>query len=302
MPFEKANDNYGAGRRCGDGRQRLSIITVCRNIVDKIGRTAESIITQSVQDFEWIVVDGASTDGTVDALLRVARDRINVLISEPDRGIYDAMNKGIAVAKGDYLLFIDGGDELHNAHVVDDCLPYLYKADLLHGCQHTLNADGSFRSEYTLKGVKIDRTGFVFKRMPSHQATFIKRELFTELGPYDLQYKILADRVFFSKAAWRGKSFRYIPVVVNNFYIGGISNNSDNSPLASEELRRRRMREYPVLFLLHRSRDLMWKSIWAAFDAAKRIRLVEDLLLKLKTNSKSVNIVAKWAADKRRKG
>jgi glycosyltransferase involved in cell wall biosynthesis len=286
-----------------DSRPRLSIITVCRNIVDIIGRTAESIVAQSVQDFEWIVVDGASTDGTVDALLRVADDRINVLISEPDRGIYDAMNKGIAVARGDYLLFIDGGDELHNAHVVGDCLPYLYQADLLHGCQHTLNVDGSFRSVYTtFKGVKINRTSFVFNRMPAHQATFVKRELFMELGPYDLQYKIIADRVFLSKAAGHRKSFYHIPVVVNNFYIGGISNNSASSQSASDELRRWRMREYPILYLLHKSSDLIWKSIWVALDVTKTIRLIDYLLLKLKVNSKSVNGAAKWAADKRTKG
>jgi len=285
-----------------DVRPRLSIVTVCRNIVDVIGRTAESIVAQSVQDFEWIVVDGASTDGTVDALLRVARGRINVLISEPDRGTYDAMNKGIAVAKGDYLLFIDGGDELHNAHVVGDCLSYLYQADLLHGSQHTLNVDGSFRSEYSIKGIKISRRAFVFERMPSHQATLIRRELFTELGLYDLQYKILADRVFFSKAAWQGKSFRYMPIVVNNFYIGGISNNSENSRLAAEELRRWRMKEYPFLFLLHKSRELMWKPIWAALDAAKTSLLVEDVLSKLKARSKGVNSISKWAAEKRRRG
>jgi glycosyltransferase involved in cell wall biosynthesis len=282
---------------------RLSVITVCRNIVDVIGRTAESIVSQSVQDFEWIVVDGGSTDGTVDALLRIAGDRIDVLISESDRGIYDAMNKGIAVARGDYLLFIDGGDELHDEHVVGDCLPYLYQADLLHGCQHTMNVDGSFRSVYTtFAGVKINRSNFIYNRMPAHQATFIKRELFMELGPYDLQYKIIAYRVFLSKAAWHRKSFCHIPVVVNNFYIGGISNNSAGSQLASDELRRWRMREYPIIYHLHESSDLMWKVIWWVLDIAKTTRLIDYLLLKLKANSKSVNGAAKWAADKRNKG
>ena len=95
----------------------LSIITVCLN--DRIGfdRTAKSIALQSDQDFEWIVVDGNSTDGTAD-LFEGYSDRINHLISEPDDGIYDAMNKGIVLASGKYCLFLNAGDTLYDLKVI----------------------------------------------------------------------------------------------------------------------------------------------------------------------------------------
>ena len=88
---------------------RFSVITVCRNEALNIRATCESIISQGFEDFEWIVIDGASTDGTLDILHEYA-ENIGVLISEPDTGIYDAMNKGAARAAGEYLIFMNGGD------------------------------------------------------------------------------------------------------------------------------------------------------------------------------------------------
>ena len=87
---------------------QLSIATVCYNEKD-IGRTCESIVSQSCQDFEWIVVDGGSTDGSLE-VIKHYKERIDILISEPDNGIYDAMNKGIRLAKGKWINFMNGGD------------------------------------------------------------------------------------------------------------------------------------------------------------------------------------------------
>ena len=87
---------------------QLSIVTVCYNEKD-IGRTCESIVSQSCQDFEWIVVDGGSTDGSLE-VIKHYKERIDILISEPDNGIYDAMNKGIRLAKGKWINFMNGGD------------------------------------------------------------------------------------------------------------------------------------------------------------------------------------------------
>ena len=95
----------------------LTIITVCRN-EPNIERTCESIVSQTWQDFEWIVVDGASTDGTLD-ILEKYKDRIDVFVSEPDTGIFNAMNKGIRLAHGEFLNFMNGGDEFAKIGTAD---------------------------------------------------------------------------------------------------------------------------------------------------------------------------------------
>jgi len=103
---------------------KLTIITICYNIANQIERTLKSIENQTFQDFEWIVVDGASIDGTLEILQKYG-SRINILISEKDKGIYDAMNKGILKSKGEYLLFLNGGDELNNIDSLKDSIKYL---------------------------------------------------------------------------------------------------------------------------------------------------------------------------------
>lgn len=97
---------------------QLSIVTVCYNEKD-IGRTCESIVSQSCQDFEWIVVDGGSTDGSLE-VIKHYKERIDILISEPDNGIYDAMNKGIRLAKGKWINFMNGGDTFADNGIVGD--------------------------------------------------------------------------------------------------------------------------------------------------------------------------------------
>lgn len=97
---------------------QLSIVTVCYNEKD-IGRTCESIVSQSCQDFEWIVVDGGSTDGSLE-IIKHYKERIDILISEPDNGIYDAMNKGIRLAKGKWINFMNGGDTFADNCIVGD--------------------------------------------------------------------------------------------------------------------------------------------------------------------------------------
>jgi glycosyltransferase involved in cell wall biosynthesis len=149
--------------------KKLSIITVCRNIKDTIQRTCESIINQTWQDFEWIVVDGGSTDGTVEILKRY-KDRIDILISEPDNGIYNAMNKGIKIATGEYLNFMNGGDSFYDNGVLEKVFKNKeYSADILYGWQY-FKVENNFR-KFTeqLTKEKLCSTGI------GHQAEFIKK-------------------------------------------------------------------------------------------------------------------------------
>ena len=121
---------------------KLSVITICYNIKDEIERTCESIVSQTNQDFEWIVVDGVSTDGTVD-ILNKYKDKMTVYISEPDKGIYNAMNKGIKRAKGEYLNFMNGGDCFAASDIVEKFYHCpAYGADVVYGNCEIVSAKG----------------------------------------------------------------------------------------------------------------------------------------------------------------
>lgn len=125
---------------------QLSIVTVCYNEKD-IGRTCESIVSQSCQDFEWIVVDGGSTDGSLE-VIKHYKERIDILISEPDNGIYDAMNKGIRLAKGKWINFMNGGDTFADNCIVGDFLRFAGDnpaADVIYGDFNRMLPDGGVR-------------------------------------------------------------------------------------------------------------------------------------------------------------
>ena len=103
---------------------KISVVTVCYNAADSIEQTMLSVLGQSYPDIEYIVIDGGSTDGTVD-IIKKYTDRLAYWVSEPDKGIYDAMNKGIAAATGSYINFMNSGDSFYDNRVVEAVVPYL---------------------------------------------------------------------------------------------------------------------------------------------------------------------------------
>ncbi|MBQ7633835.1 MAG: glycosyltransferase [Alphaproteobacteria bacterium] len=207
----------------------LSIITICYNIKDEIEKTCQSIVNQTWQDFEWIVIDGGSTDGTVD-ILNKYRSRINVFISEKDKGVYNAMNKGIKLASGEWLSFMNGGD----AYAANDVLEKVFKdknydADVLYGNVNKIYPDG--HTEYSNYKTKIDLSYFA-NDVINHQSSFIKRNLFDKFGLYDEKYKIAADWEKWIVFMKNGCKFQKIDVIVADFMYNGISSNK--SALAAD--------------------------------------------------------------------
>ena len=178
---------------------KLSVITICYN-EKNIRKTCESIVGQSWQDFEWIVVDGGSTDGTLD-VLNEYRDRIDVLISEPDNGIYNAMNKGIARARGEWLNFMNGGDAGGGSS--RDGADVLYGDMLCRGKVHKMP-------------VAIDADFFINGSI-NHQSSFIRAALFREQGGYNENYRVLSDVEKWIVWMKAGRVFRHLPVVVADF-------------------------------------------------------------------------------------
>lgn len=205
---------------------KYSIITVNYNHREGLRRTVESVINQSYQDFEYIVIDGGSDDGSREVIEEYA-DQISYWVSEPDKGIYHAMNKGIKVAHGNYLIFMNSGDSFYDHDVLKNVLPYLI-ADIVHG--RLFYDNGRERSVY-LHG-DPDMQHFLDNTL-NHQSSFIARKLFVDTM-YDEHYKIVSDWKFFmEKLILQNCSFVSIPVKVGIFEEGGIS--ESNSTLDAKE-------------------------------------------------------------------
>lgn len=187
---------------------RFSIVSVTRDNLEGLKTTEQSLAAQSFQDFEWIVIDGASRDGTPDYLATTK----SKWISEPDRGIYDAMNKGIAMASGDYLLFLNAGDALADENVLSAVAAPSHDEDFIYGnsleCGHIRPARAADKA--------------ILGMFAHHQAMFYKRSALAALR-YDLSYPIAADYKFTLEALKNARTTRHCPLPVCIFAAGGVS-------------------------------------------------------------------------------
>ncbi len=200
----------------------FSIITVVRNDRDGFQVTMESVERQTFTEFEWIVVDGASTDGTVD-LIRSA-ERVSHWISEDDSGTYHAMNKGIAAAKGEYLVFLNAGDAFTNEDVLQltsNLISSGNEPDIVFGGAYLMFP----RGKHKYRGPR-DFQRYVRHGLPAiHQATYYRRQTI-EPNSYDLKYRICGDYYLVAMLSQKGVTAEYIDVPLVNFQVGGMSTQS----------------------------------------------------------------------------
>lgn len=181
---------------------KISIITVCFNSQDTIRDTIESVLAQSYPDIEYIIVDGASSDNTL-SIIQEYQDQIGKVVSEPDKGIYDAMNKGIAQSTGDFVGVLNSDDFFPHNEVISEVAEVYQKnphADIVLGGVEFVRA-GNLRKvvrRYLATGFKPWKLRFGI--MPPHPGAYIRREVYAKVGPYKLDYKIGADYDFFVRA------------------------------------------------------------------------------------------------------
>lgn len=207
---------------------KLSIITVNLNNRDGLQKTIDSVVSQTFRDFEWIVIDGGSTDGSKELIEQYA-DHVAYWVSEPDKGIYNAMNKGIKVAKGDYLQFLNSGDWLCDEKALERFFSHGFTADVAYGNLYLSGEDGLEELCYS----DILSLKFFLKQTLCHNATFIKRVLLLE-NLYDENLKIVSDWKFFLIQLLNNKDFQYINEFVIVYDMSGIS--SVNGELAVREM------------------------------------------------------------------
>ena len=196
---------------------RLSIITINLNNLEGLKRTFESIVEQTCRDFEWIVVDGDSTDGSRE-YMEQNKQYTSHYISEKDTGIYNAMNKGIRMAKGEYLLFLNSGDWLYDRDTLAYAAIELKDADVVFG--HIVN-QYPFRSEIQTEPTMATPIGLLHHDIP-HQATFYKREILAE-SKYDEDYTIAADWAKNWQLIFLGKKYKHINNTIANYDKTGYS-------------------------------------------------------------------------------
>ncbi|MBP1950561.1 glycosyltransferase family 2 protein [Virgibacillus litoralis] len=201
------------------GKPLVSIITVCFNSKSTIEDTIKSVINQTYDNIEYIIVDGGSTDGTIDIITKY-KQYISNLVVEPDDGIYDAMNKGIEISSGE-LIGIINSDDWYESNAVKYAVTsfLLNKHSVIYGLLRMYNKNGEM---FMVKG----HTHFALNtRMIQHPTCFVPREIYMEFGKFNLEYKISADYELMNRLLNKGVEFQFVEKVISNFRFGGASIN-----------------------------------------------------------------------------
>lgn len=220
---------------------KLSIITVCYNSADTIAATLASVASQTHADIEHIVIDGASTDSTLEQIQQHGQ-HITVLVSEPDGGIYDAMNKGIALATGDIVCFLNADDRYASPKVLADIAlqMQLEQLDALAGDVAFFRAEAPEHMvrRYSSSHFKPERLAWGW--MPSHPALFIRRKVYQYVGPFRTDYRIAGDYEWITRAFKHGNlRYQYRAEVLTHMQMGGISTRGwRNTLLLNQEVLR----------------------------------------------------------------
>ena len=202
------------------GQPILSVITIVYNNVSDIERTILSVIGQSYQNIEYIIVDGLSNDGTLDVIHNY-ENRIARIISEKDEGIYDAMNKGLAAAKGDYVIFMNSGDEFYDECTVEAVFASADDADIYYGETEMIDGNGQSLGQRRHKAPKkFSWRSFKYGMSVSHQAIYVKRAL---AEPYDRQYELSSDIDWILRIAKKAKTIVNVNRYVAKYLVGGMS-------------------------------------------------------------------------------
>jgi glycosyltransferase involved in cell wall biosynthesis len=201
---------------------KVSIITVCYNSENTIRDTIESVLSQSFDDIEYIIIDGDSSDSTMDIINEYIK-KIDVVVSEKDKGLYDAMNKGISLASGDLVGILNSDDVFINSEIINEIVESVHDYD-------GIFADvGFYDQELTKKSRHYSSKGFhkgKFSRgfMPAHPSCYFKKDIIAKVVSYSLDYKIAADFDFLLRAFYLpNTSYRYLNREVVKMREGGIS-------------------------------------------------------------------------------
>ncbi len=210
---------------------KISVITINYNNLTGLERTLTSVLAQKDVEFEYIVIDGGSTDGSREAIERV-EDRLTYWTSEADRGIYHAMNKGIEQANGEFCLFMNSGDTFHDSLVLSKVTPILKGKDFYSGNQRNVGS-----SSKRVQSPCSIRAGWIANHFLPHQATFIRTSLLQE-RPYDEKYRICSDwKQMLEELILYNATYEHLDFTIADFDTKGISHDKKYNELHETEQR-----------------------------------------------------------------
>lgn len=221
---------------------KISVITVCRNAVGTIEKALLSLYEQTYKNIEHIIIDGVSTDGTLEVLSKY-KDNIAIMVSEPDTGIYNAMNEGIKLATGDLVYFLNATDSLYDENVFEKVVDEFEKypdLELLWGDVQFIENDEDVR---IARFDNIKTKSDLIYNNPCHQSIFYKNEIFKKYGGYDEKLHIYADYEFNARMlVQKNVKCKYIKEILSRFELGGVSTSSD------EKIKARQLKERKEIY------------------------------------------------------
>lgn len=271
---------------------KLSIITVNLNNAGGLQKTIESVVTQTWLDFELIIVDGDSTDGSVEVIQQFNDSAIPQFhwVSEPDSGVYQAMNKGIRMAQGEYLLFLNSGDFLVDSNVLSQVFKFGFSADILCGkCRVSDKENIVFITDPP----EVLSFGNFYKKTIAHQSTIIKKTLFEQFGLYREDLKLMSDWEFWIRTIILGyASTIKVDTIIADYNLDGMSSNKNNFKLSEKECelvyndlklkniitdyiyREKKDNEMEIAYWM-KSKQVLYKPIQFIFFLAKRVSKIK---------------------------
>lgn len=210
---------------------KFSIITICYNAEATLEKTIQSVLAQTYPNIEYIVVDGASKDGTL-AIINRYKERISKVVSEPDKGLYDAMNKGIGLATGNYLCFLNAGDCFHSTTTLQDAVNSISSEllpDVIYGETALVDADGAFLRMRRLEAPEfLSWQSFKQGMLVCHQAFWVNRAL---AEPYDLSYRFSSDFDWCIRMMKKAKTLHNTHLTLIDYLNGGITTQNHKASL-----------------------------------------------------------------------
>ncbi len=222
----------------------LSIITINYNNLPGLRNTLNSVFTQTFDDYEYIIIDGGSSDGSKE-FLALQGSKVTHWVSEKDKGIYNAQNKGLSKAIGDYVLFLNSGDKLHDSNTLKIITPFLDGTDIIYGDLKILESTKEWVKKYN---EKLNFGYFLRDTLP-HQGAFIRQSMFDKTGFLDETLEICSDWKFFLEAVCRyNASTHYLGFVVSEYDYTGISSRDENKNKMDCEKQAILKKEFPGFY------------------------------------------------------
>ena len=222
---------------------KVSIITVCFNAEKFLAETIESVLSQNYKEVEYIVIDGLSTDSSI-KIINKYRNKISYFVSERDNGMYDAMNKGLAIATGDIIGILNAGDVYFNDSVISEVVQKISNKDALYADLNYVKENNVLEIVRSWKSGIFNLKSFKFGWMPPHPTLFVRKSKYLEFGNYRIDYKTAADYELMLRLFYKNNcSAAYLNKVIVNMRTGGVSNSKLSNRLNANREDRKAWRD-----------------------------------------------------------